>query len=270
MMTSTSHDLPTHYYRHHRQECLLKNQEEKVSAFFYIHIRFAKFTFESKFKKCLPKSKLIHDFDNFYFALMTATIQNVVSTANLSTHVDLVTLAWIYSGKYIPKSFAACQLKLCYPKTTALIFASGKIVCTGAKSIRMSRIALFMYLKLVCKIHHSAKLKNIAIQNLVASSFLNHKVNLGQLHKDRISIVQYDPDIFPGARITIPLNHIHASVFLSGKLIISGGKSTEDIENALRHVMDICAPFLRTEKHDVDTEVEHRDITITMQSLKNL
>lgn len=202
--------------------------------------------------------------------VIMATIQNVVSTGSLSTKIDLVTLAWMYSGKYVPKSFAACQLRISYPKTTALIFASGKIVCTGARSVRLSRIAMYVYMRMVCKIHKNARLRNVHVQNLVASSLFKYKINLKRLHDERMSIVQYDPDIFPGARVTLSTNDMHASVFLSGKLIISGAKNEEDVKEGLREIREICKPYYRTEKTDIDTDVEHRDITITLQSLRGL
>lgn len=43
--------------------------------------------------------------------------------------------------EYKPKRFAAAIMRIRDPKTTALIFASGKMVCTGAKSEEMSETA---------------------------------------------------------------------------------------------------------------------------------
>ena len=125
-------------------------------------------------------------------------------------------------------------------------------------------------MRMVCKIHRHARLGNVHVQNLVVSSLLDCKVNLKQLYKNNFSIIQYDPDIFPGARVTIPIKGMHASVFLSGKIIISGGKDIADLQNALIQIRNICKPHYRTEKTDVDTDVEHRDITITLQTLKTL
>ena len=60
-------------------------------------------------------------------------IHNVVSTISFQTPLDLPLIAWTYHGEYNPSAFAAVQLRLPNPKTTALVFSSGKMVCTGCE-----------------------------------------------------------------------------------------------------------------------------------------
>ena len=58
-----------------------------------------------------------------------------MSTAKLGTTLDLYKIG--LEGRnveYKPKRFAAAIMRIRDPKTTALIFRSGKMVCTGAKS----------------------------------------------------------------------------------------------------------------------------------------
>ena len=43
-------------------------------------------------------------------------------------------------------------MRIRQPKTTALIFASGKMVCTGARSEEDSRIASRQYAKIIQKL----------------------------------------------------------------------------------------------------------------------
>ncbi|POS81681.1 TATA-box-binding protein, partial [Erysiphe pulchra] len=63
------------------------------------------------------------------------TLQNVVATVNLDCRLDLKTIALhARNAEYNPKRFAAAVMRIREPKTTALIFASGKMVVTGAKS----------------------------------------------------------------------------------------------------------------------------------------
>ena len=63
------------------------------------------------------------------------TIQNVVSTFFLGRkHLDLKKIC--ARAKYLefnPHKFAAATIRLKKPRTTALLFGSGNIVCTGAK-----------------------------------------------------------------------------------------------------------------------------------------
>jgi hypothetical protein len=68
--------------------------------------------------------------------------RNIVATVNLDCRLDLKTIALhARNAEYNPKRFAAVIMRIRDPKTTALIFASGKMVVTGAKSEDDSRLA---------------------------------------------------------------------------------------------------------------------------------
>lgn len=70
------------------------------------------------------------------------TLQNIVATVNLSARLDLKTIALhARNAEYNPKRFAAVIMRIREPKTTALVFASGKMVVTGAKSEDDSKLA---------------------------------------------------------------------------------------------------------------------------------
>lgn len=82
------------------------------------------------------------------------TLQNIVSTVNLGNSSNSIFLQISILGvqlelkkialharnaEYNPKRFAAVIMRIREPRTTALIFSSGKMVCTGAKSEQASR-----------------------------------------------------------------------------------------------------------------------------------
>ena len=64
------------------------------------------------------------------------------------------------------------------PKTTALIFASGKMVVTGAKSEDDSRLASRKYARIVQKLGFEAKFSEFKIQNIVATVNLDCRLDL--------------------------------------------------------------------------------------------
>ena len=72
-------------------------------------------------------------------------VQNVVSTVNLGIQLDLKRIALkARNAEYNPRRFAAVIMRIREPKTTALIFSSGKMVVTGAKSEETSKIACWV------------------------------------------------------------------------------------------------------------------------------
>ena len=75
-------------------------------------------------------------------------LQNIVSTANLGSRLNLNDISLkCQNVEYKPKRFAAAIMRIREPKTTALIFESGKMVCTGAKSEEQSETASRQYAK---------------------------------------------------------------------------------------------------------------------------
>ncbi|KAJ6884046.1 hypothetical protein NC652_031120 [Populus alba x Populus x berolinensis] len=88
------------------------------------------------------------------------TLQNIVSTVNLDCKLELKQIALqARNAEYNPKRFAAVIMRIREPKTTALIFASGKMVCTGAKSEQQSKLAARKYARIIQKLGFAAKFK---------------------------------------------------------------------------------------------------------------
>ena len=101
-------------------------------------------------------------------------IENVVASATLNQKVDLNAVVKGYPGvEYRPEQFPGLVFRLKRPKTATLIFSSGKMVCTGAKSEKEARRAVMKVVKELKRggiiIISKPELK---IQNIVASAAL--------------------------------------------------------------------------------------------------
>src|SRR4030043_1321506 len=126
-------------------------------------------------------------------------IQNVVATATLNQKVDLNAIVKSFPGvEYHPEQFPGLVFRLKIPKTATLIFNSGKMVCTGAKSEKKARRAVMTVVKELKKggiiIISKPELK---IQNIVASVSLGGKVDL-ELAVGKLVKTMYEPEQFPG------------------------------------------------------------------------
>jgi len=71
------------------------------------------------------------------------TIQNVVASASLDQKFNLLDIVKTFSHvEYNPKRFPGLVFRLKRPKTATLIFSTGKMVCTGAKSEKLAKSAV--------------------------------------------------------------------------------------------------------------------------------
>ena len=107
-------------------------------------------------------------------------IQNVVALATLNQKVDLNAVVKAYpSVEYRPEQFPGLVFRLKRPKTGTLIFSSGKMVCTGAKSEKESRSAIMRVVKELKKGGIIILSKpDVKVVNMVASASLGGKVDL--------------------------------------------------------------------------------------------
>jgi transcription initiation factor TFIID TATA-box-binding protein len=67
------------------------------------------------------------------------------------------------NSEYNPRRFAAAIIRIREPKTTALVFSSGKMVCTGAKSEEMCHTAAKTFAKTIKKIGFKVEFKDFKI-----------------------------------------------------------------------------------------------------------
>ena len=161
-------------------------------------------------------------------------IENVVASATLNQRVDLNAVVKGYPGvEYRPEQFPGLVFRLKRPKTATLIFNSGKMVCTGAKSEKEARRAVVKVVKELKKggiiIIGKPELK---IQNIVASADLGGMIDL---EKSAYSLgrTMYEPEQFPGLIYRMDDPKVVILLFASGKLVCTGAKHEEDVYEAV-------------------------------------
>eukprot|EP00897_Mesotaenium_endlicherianum_P010732 jgi/Mesen1/9688/ME000680S09088 len=154
------------------------------------------------------------------------TLQNIVSTVNMDCRLDLKEIALrARNAEYNPKRFAAVIIRIREPKTTALIFASGKMVCTGAKSEDQSRLAARKYARIIQKLgNDQVRFKDFKIQNIVGSCDVKFPIRLEGLQIAHQHFSSYEPELFPGLIYRMKQPKIVLLIFVSGKIVLTGAK----------------------------------------------
>ena len=163
-------------------------------------------------------------------------IENVVANARITESLDLEYVeSQLEAAMFTKKKFPGLVYRTKEPKSAFLIFRSGKVVCTGAKTKEGVRVVMDKL---------STDLRGIGIeveehpefkvQNIVASADLGKELNLGAIVMGlELEGMEYEPEVFPGLvyRITDPKSAI--LIFSSGKLVITGGKTLDDCEKSV-------------------------------------
>ena len=165
------------------------------------------------------------------------SIENVVASASVNQKMDLNEITRKFADvEYHPDQFPGLVFRLKSPKTATLIFSSGKMVCTGAKSEEMAVKAVQTVVKQLRK--GGIKIKKdavITVQNIVAAINLGGKIHLEQAAR-KLPRSMYEPEQFPGLihRMLDPKTVI--LLFASGKLVCTGAKKEADVYRSVHNL----------------------------------
>ena len=171
-------------------------------------------------------------------------IVNVVASVTLNQKFNLIDIMKVFRNvEYRPKRFPGLVFRLKKPKTATLIFSTGKMVCTGAKSEKMARRAVH---KVVRELKEKGIIilgkPKIVIQNMVASANLHGNIDL-ETATDVLENVMYEPEQFPGLIYRMQDPKTVLLLFSSGKLVCTGAKSEEMVHESVSKVYGVLRDY---------------------------
>ncbi len=161
-------------------------------------------------------------------------VVNIVVSASLGHNIPLEKMAATLSNTdYNPEQFPGLVIRIKEPKTSALIFSSGKIVCTGARSMEKVHESIRKIIKSLEKINVKIKQEpEVTIQNIVAAGSVGMDLNLNVLAM-KLENTEYEPEQFPGLVYKLPEQKATFLLFSNGKVVCTGTKSEEEVNRAL-------------------------------------
>ncbi|UCC59196.1 MAG: TATA-box-binding protein [Candidatus Bathyarchaeum sp.] len=161
-------------------------------------------------------------------------IENVVASATLNQRIDLNA---VVKGnplvEYHPETFPGLVFRIKRPKSAILIFSTGKMVCTGAKSEKEAKRAIK---KVVRELKKSGIIilgkPEIKIVNMVASANLSGLIDLDGC-AFTLGRTMYEPEQFPGLIYRVDEPNVVILLFATGKLVCTGATKEEDVYEAV-------------------------------------
>jgi transcription initiation factor TFIID TATA-box-binding protein len=171
-------------------------------------------------------------------------IVNVVASASLDQKFNLLDIMKNFRNvEYRPKRFPGLVFRIKRPKTATLIFSTGKMVCTGAKSEKLAKRAVN---KVVRELKNGGIVilgkPKIVIQNMVASGNLHGKIDL-EVAADILDNVMYEPEQFPGLIYRMQDPKTVLLLFASGKLVCTGAKSEAMVYESVGKIYEVLKDY---------------------------
>jgi len=164
--------------------------------------------------------------------MLKIEIHNMVITVQFSDRIDLNKLASKLpnGAEYFPDNFPGVVYRMKKPRASFLIFSSGKATCTGTASEKDAKEAIENMVKLLKDIGIDEKILKIEIQNIVASTKLDARLDIDKM-AFKLENSEYAPETFPGLVYKMK-GSVTFLIFGTGKIVCVGAKSTKDIEES--------------------------------------
>jgi transcription initiation factor TFIID TATA-box-binding protein len=156
-----------------------------------------------------------------------------------NVRINLAQLVLDFSASWNPTRFATATVRMTNPKCCILIFCTGKVVCTGAKSEMATMRAFAKFIRIVRKTYMNATLLNLKIELMSANCSVGYPLNLLEMHREYRLNSSLD-DLFPALRLykKVPSSDAHGTkteikitllVFVNGNIVVSGAKSRNQL-----------------------------------------
>lgn len=167
-------------------------------------------------------------------------IHNVVASCSVNAKIPLSQLALELEGtEYEPEQFPGLVYRISNPKSAALVFSSGKIICTGTKSAEHASDAISSLIENMRNLGiEIPKNHHVNINNIVASTSIAEELNLNKI-AFTLDGTEYEPEQFPGLVLRFEDPKVVFLLFKSGKVICTGGKSEKMVEDAIGKLSEV-------------------------------
>lgn len=184
-------------------------------------------------------------------AALRPTVHNMVSTIHVNSKSRRINLNVIAESMtnttYDRKRFAAITIRLANPKTTVLLFSSGKLVITGSVSRQMAMAAVrsIMHMLRILFVPEEMSYTVHAIQNIVCNVRLPNldSIDIDKLYTEKSMFCTYQPGIFPGLIFRPTKSPVVLLIFRSSRIVVTGARTYADILDGFSNLIPQISPF---------------------------
>lgn len=168
----------------------------------------------------------------------------MVATVSLACELNLQDINnRTRNSEYTPSRFHGVVMRMRDPRCTALIFRTGKIICTGARNETEASLGTRKFARIIQKLGYPVKFTEYRLQNIVATVDLRFPIRLENLNQVHGQFSSYEPELFPGLIYRMVKPRMVLLIFVNGKIVFTGAKARKDILECLELIYPILLSF---------------------------
>lgn len=166
---------------------------------------------------------------------MRIRIENVTASIKLDRDIDIKRLSLEHIGMESSENHPMAIFR----PTDAIavqIYENGNVISTGARSTSESRRVIDETLQKLGLDHDP---EDIQIRDIMASTILDHDINLEKAYMAFDSIAEYNPEWFSGVIVHYDSIGTTGIIYSNGKIVVSGASNMDMVYDSLEAMRDV-------------------------------
>ncbi|XP_062142240.1 putative uncharacterized protein DDB_G0291812 [Drosophila sulfurigaster albostrigata] len=175
-------------------------------------------------------------------AELDIVINNVVCSFSVKCHLNLHDIALNGVNVEYRRENSMLTMRLRRPYTTASIWSSGRITCTGATSEEDARTAARRYARCLQKLGFPVGFHNFRIYNVLGTCTMPWAIRIVQFSEHHRNQASYEPELHPGVtyRMTDPIATL--KIFATGSITVTA-QNVATVDLAIQRIYDLVYEF---------------------------
>ncbi|KAH9491706.1 TATA box-binding protein-like protein 1 [Bulinus truncatus] len=169
-------------------------------------------------------------------------INNVVSTFSTRCYLNLKKIAMEGAHVEYRRENGMLNMKLRKPNTTATIWSSGKITCTGSTSEDEAKFAARRIARRLQKLGFNIRFSSFKVVNVLGTCSLPFGIKLNQFSEANRGIASYEPELHPGVTYQIKDPKATLKIFSTGSITVTA-PSVVNVQLAIEHIYPLVSQF---------------------------
>uniref|UniRef100_A0A182N145 TATA box-binding protein-like 1 n=1 Tax=Anopheles dirus TaxID=7168 RepID=A0A182N145_9DIPT len=169
-------------------------------------------------------------------------INNVVCSFSVRCHLNLHDIALNGDNVEFRRENGMVTMKLRRPYTTASIWSSGKITCTGATSEDQAKVAARRYSRCLQKLGFNVRLRNFRIVNVLGTCAMPWGIKIVNFSEKYKKDASYEPELHPGVTYKLHSPRATLKIFSTGSITVTAA-SVAFVQAAIEHIFPLVYEF---------------------------
>ncbi|KAJ0182060.1 hypothetical protein K1T71_002782 [Dendrolimus kikuchii] len=168
-------------------------------------------------------------------------INNVVCSFSVKCHLNLRQIALNGVNVEFRRENGMVTMKLRRPYTTASIWSSGRVTCTGATSEDQAKVAARRYARALQKLGFKVRFQNFRVVNVLGTCRMPFGIRIISFSK-RYKEADYEPELHPGVTYKLYNPKATLKIFSTGGVTITA-RSVSDVQSAVERIFPLVYEF---------------------------